>query len=301
MKKNIVTILSLVLAAVCLVSCLLVMHKSRKDLAAAAQRYEELGLTNQLLEEQIKELTAQLEAAKEPQTYQAPAQLHSWTLDAVPWDDGTGADITLIASVDSWQEGLTAQFLIQLEGQEIVNSPCLWDGDAFTVTASLDAADGYGYFLVLNRPDGTQEAYALTTPNNAVQDIPVYLASSLSAYCNLIVDQWEETAEGILLNSAYIHVQLPRISQEITGLESARLVLTHNGAEVHSTSITLQAGEMEQGYELPLADILLPLPETAMDDMLELRLEVKLSSGTELSAIGISWWRTEDGLDAVVG
>lgn len=301
MKKNIVTVLALVLAAVSLVSCFLIASKSRKDLEIANRRYEELTVANRYLEEQVAELTAQLEAARETEAPAGPARLNSWTLDVTPWADSTGADITLNASVDGWQEGVAAQLLVQLEGQEIVNAPCQWNGEIFTVSASLDAADGYGYYLALTLPDGSQEAYTLTTPNNPVQDIPVYLASSLSAYCNLIIDQWEEQEDGILVNSAYIHVQLPRLSLENTDPESARLVLTHNGTQIHSIPITLQPGEMEQGYELPLADVLLPLPEMQVDDTLELVLEVKLSSGTELSAIGISWWRTETGLDAVVG
>lgn len=301
MKKNIVTVLALILAAASLISCLLIVFKSRKDLEIANRRYEELNVTNRHLEEQVKNLTAQLEAARETEAPAAPIQLHSWTLDVAPWADSTGADISLNASVDGWQEELSAQFLVQLEGQEIVNTPCQWDGESFFVTAALDAADGYGYFLVLNLPDGTQEAYTLTTPSNPTLDIPVYLASSLSAYCNLVVSQWQETEEGILLDSAYVHVQLPRITPgDPAAVENAQLVLSHNGTDIHQVPITLQPGEMEGGYELPLSQILLPLPETATDDMLELRLEVSTTSA-ELSAIGISWWRTEAGLDAVVG
>lgn len=302
MKKNIVTILALVLAAVCLVGCFLVTFKLRKELSIAKRRYEELTIANRYLEEQVADLTARLEEAQATQSPAAPAQLHSWTLEVNPWADSTGADILLTAEVENWQEGVSAQLLVQLEGQEILSAPCSWDGASFNVTAALDAADGYGYFLVLTQPDGTSEACTLTTPNNPVQDIPVYLASSLSAYCNLIVSQWEEAEGEILLTSGYIHVQLPRISPEgIPGVESARLVLTHNGGEVHSIPLTLESGETEDSYALSLENLRLPLPETEVDDALELRLEVALSNNTELSAIGINWWRTAEGLDAVVG
>ena len=99
-----------------------------------------------------------------------------------------------------------------------------------------------------------------------------------------------------------LKVQLPRITPgDPAAVENAQLVLSHNGTDIHQIPITLQPGEMEGGYELPLSQILLPLPEVQVDDTLELQLEVTLSSGTELSAIGISWWRTEAGLDAVVG
>ena len=302
MKKNIVTILALVLAAVCLVGCFLVTFKLRKELSIAKRQYEELTIANRYLEEQVADLTARLEEAQATQSPAAPAQLHSWTLEVNPWADSTGADILLTAEVENWQEGVSAQLLVQLEGQEILSAPCSWDGTSFNVTAALDAADGYGYFLVLTQSDGTSEACTLTTPNTPVQDIPVYLASSLSAYCNLIVSQWEEAEGEILLTAGYIHVQLPRISPAgIPGVESARLVLTHNGSEVHSVPLTLESGETEDSYALSLENLRLPLPETEVDDALELRLEVALSNNTELSAIGINWWRTAEGLDAVVG
>lgn len=295
MKKNIISILALVLALVSLGMSVLGMNREETDYSGQIAALEQ---ENQQLRAQLQQLTARLD---EQEATSAAGGLASWTMDITPWEDSTGADILLTAVPESYHEALTARLVVQKEGVEILSAPCEWDGTSFTVTAPLSAADGYGYYLVMELGND-QQTYPLTNPNNPVLDIPVYLASSLTTYCNLIVDGWAETDEGITLNAAYIHVQLPRLSAEVSAtVESARLVLTHNGAEVHDIPLTLQPGETADSHELALTGITLPLPETAADDLLELQLEVKLSGGSLLTASGITWFRNGDALDAVVG
>lgn len=297
MKKSLISIMALICAIASLVMSCLAFVSARQEPVDYSSQLSQLEQKNQQLQTQIDALHALLETQPE-----SAGGLYSWKLDVTAWDDGTGADIALTAVPDMYQEELSARFVVQLEGQEIIHTPCVWNGESFTATASLSAADGYGYCLLMDLPDGTQLSYTLTTPNDPVQDIPVYLASSLSSYCNLIVDAWEETEEAIVLNTAYAQVQLPRISaQGSSEIESACLVLTHNGAQIHTVPITLLPGEALDGYELTLSNIQLPLPETAEDDLLELRLEVTLSTGQQLLASGISWFRTGEELYAVVG
>lgn len=295
MKKNIISILALVLALASLGVSVLGLNRGQTDYSAQIAALEQENLQ---LQAQIEQLTARLD---EQEATSAAGGLANWTMDITPWEDSTGADILLTAIPENYHEALTARLVVQKEGIEILSAPCTWDGTAFTVTAPLSAADGYGYYLVMEL-GGDQQSYPLTTPNNPVLDIPVYLASSLTTYCNLIVDGWEQTADGITLNAAYIQVQLPRLSaDDSASVESARLVLTHNGTEVHDIPLTLQPGETDDSCELALTGITLPLPETAADDLLDLRLEVKLSGGTLLTASGITWFRSGETLDAVVG
>lgn len=299
MKKNIISVFALVLAALSFVLSVVSFMAGRGEpaydpdqLLALAQENEELRGRIDALETRIDALTEQPDVSG----------LAGWTLDVHAWADSTGADITLTATPAALQEGMTASLLVLLEGQEILRLPCQWDNSAFTASGALTAADGYGYYCLLTSPDGIIQQIALTTPEDPVQDIPVYLASSLTAYCNLLVDTWEEQEGQLVLTAAYAQAQLPRLSAGgEAAIESAQLVLTLNGAETARTALVLEPGEAAGSFESALKDIRLPIPELAVDDCLDLHLEVTLSDGRQLTAYGASWYRTEDGLYAVVG
>lgn len=119
----------------------------------------------------------------------------------------------------------------------------------------------------------------------------------VSASCSLFVDSWEEQDETLVLTSAFIQVQLPA---DVT-IQSTQLVLTHNGAESARVDIFLDSGEEAGSYHQSLTDTWFFLPEMEDDDYLDLYLEVTLSNGEELTASGISWYRTNDSLYDLVG
>ncbi len=303
MKKQTVPtiVLSVVLCLtlVCLVAALFGLMDARQSRDGLRQQVAQLEEEKQQLNEQLAQMTAQL---AEAESSAKAGGLASWTIEITPWADNTGADIALNAVPEAWHESLAAQLMVELDGQNILTAPCQWDGSAFTVTVPVSAADGYSYQLLLTLPNGTGLPYELTSPDSPVLDIPVYLATSLTTYCNLVLEEWEETSEGILLHAAYAQVQLPRIGgMEGNGVDNARLVLTHNGTEVYTQPVTLEPAEAVDSYALAISGITLPLPETEADDLLELRLEVVLKSGTQLTASGITWFRNGDALDAVVG
>ena len=113
---------------------------------------------------------------------------------------------------------------------------------------------------------------------------------------------WLDDGSAVTLASAYVQVQLPRLSaQGALTAEKAQLVLYRNSEEVSRTDITLQPGEAAGSYELELSGQSIPLPELAEDDYLDLWLEVTLSDGRTLSTAGASWFSGPDGLFLVVG
>ena len=174
--------------------------------------------------------------------------------------------------------------------------------NGFTATASLEAADGYSYYCIFLGTDGSRRQFALSTPENPVADLPVYLESSLASYCNMMVDSWLDDGASVTLTSAYIQVQLPRLSAEgALTAEKAQLVLYCNSQEVSRTDIALQPGEAAGSYELEVTDQTVSLPELAEDDYLDLWLEITLSDGRTLSTAGASWYNGPDGLFLVVG
>ena len=256
---------------------------------------DDLYRENQELRGQIDELNARLDQML------TVVSLEDWSLEVMPWADSTGADISFSAVPTDYQPGVSATLLVQLDGREVVSVPCQWDGSTFGAAARLDAADGYSYFCLLSAPGGTQQL-PLTTPMDPVLDIPVYLASSLSAYCNLSVTDWTESPDALTLTDAYAQVQLPRISAGgDVQIETAKLVLRRNGSVIVEVPLDLMPSEVTGSYEMAISDVILPLSGMEDGDALELSLEVTLSDGRNLKAFGISWLLEDGTFSSAVG
>ena len=93
--------------------------------------------------------------------------LQSWELTAQVWSSSNGATVTLTAQPRAYEKGQGASFVVRLEGKEVENVSCSWDGKYYTASADLEAADGYEFECVLFRP----RAWASTTPS-AMLTIP---------------------------------------------------------------------------------------------------------------------------------
>lgn len=296
MKKHILSILAFICAAVSLVVSLLDSSPIPKEPIDYSVELQELADKNAELQAQIDALAVQLEGAA------MRTGLADWSLSVEPWESGEGASVTLTAAPANYQEGMSAQFSIRLDGQEVVNVPCSLEGEVFIAASDVAAADGYSYYCILLDADGSKQQFALSTPENPVEDIPVYLQTSLSAYCNMMVDSWLDTEDSITITAGYVQVQLPRLTvNNDLSIEKAQLVLEFNGEEIDRQDITLEAGEGHQCFETVLTDTTFTLPEMIDDDYLDLRLEVSLAGGDVLTSSGASWYKTPDGLFLVVG
>ena len=295
-KKNNNSLTSLI-ALVCALAGLLL---SSMNLALAPEDQShlinDLYSENRALQERVEALESQLEQLM------TAVNLQSWTLDVEPWADSTGADVTLSAVPSSYQSGIEATLLVTLGDKEVASVPCHWNGTAFTATAPLNAADGYSYYCLLHVSDNIRKL-PLVTPDSPDAGIPVYLQSSLSSYCNLVVNDWiENPGISLILTDAYAQVQLPRISAAGTvEIATAEVVLRLNGAETVRIPIILSPSEVECSFDLVISDLQLPMPELADSDSLELFLEVSLTDGRNLKAIGITWQLENGKLTSAVG
>lgn len=257
---------------------------------------DDLYQQNQQLRTELEDMTARLERLE------TVVSLQKWTLDTTAWADSTGADVTLTATPSGYQEGVTATFLVKLDGKEVSSIPCQWNGTDFTATASLDAADGYSYYCILVSPGGTRHL-SLSSPENPVPEIPVFLLSSLSSYCNLTISDWEENGGNLLvLTNACAQVQLPLVvSGGSVRIVSANLVLRLNGANSTLVPIQLNPSEVAGSFDLTITNGNIPMPALEEGDILELYLEVRLSDGRNLQAFGISWQLNDGELTSAVG
>ena len=294
MKKNVFSILMMiVLAAALLVSFTGCSNAADEESAA---RVAELEAENAALHAQIAELTAEIENMKQR------AALESWTLDATPWNDGTGATVTFTATPVNYTEGQKAALSVRMGDLEAESTNCVWNGTAFTGSVELGAADGYGYYCILTSLDGTQEEIKLNTPDSVTNETLVYLGSNLNAYANMIVEDWEATNAGLVIKSGYIQVQMPRLTATGTAsVSKASLILMLNGQESSRMDLALPAGEGDGSYELALEETTFTMPAMADDYQLDLYLEVALSTGSTIQVVGGSWYSNNGELLLVVG
>jgi len=284
MKKNVI------IAVMLLISLLLSGCGQSADVGQLEKDIE-------ALQNQVDALSARLDALEEN------SGLQDWSLSALSWGDNTGADVTLTASPLAFHEGQTAQFIVRLAGQEVASVPCDWNGSVYTGSLGLQAADGYSYYCVLTAANGSKEQIALNTPENPVNDTLVYMETSLVAYCNMIVDGWEDEGGNLNITSGYVQVQMPRIFAGETAVDfsGAELVLKLNGEALESQPLELPAGEGEGSYECVLGGISFKMPKMEDDYQLELALEVSLSDGKMLTATGGSWYYNDGEMFMVVG
>ena len=194
-KKN---SLGLTVALVCALAALALSALSLASIPEdQIHLIDDLYEKNAQLQGRVEELEGKLDQLM------TAVSLQSWTLDVAPWPDSTGADVTLSAIPSAYQSDFRAEFIVMLDGNQVVRQACQWDGGAFVATVRLDAADGYSYYCNLTTPAGSQKL-PLTGPNSDDAGAVVYLSSSLSAYCNMVVNNWtENSGESLTLTDAY--------------------------------------------------------------------------------------------------
>ena len=291
-KTKILSVLALILALLALGSGVLALATRPED---QSHLIDDLYQQNRELREQIAQLEARLDQ------FMTVTSLKDWNLEATPWADSTGADVTFAAVPTEYQPGMGATLLVMLEGRQAASVPCVWDGNVFSATVSLSAADGYSYFCLLSGPAGVQQL-SLMGPESEDAGYPVYLQSALSSYCNLLINDWnDQKGASLILTAAYAQVQLPQIQAEELTITTQELVLRLNGQIAAKVPIVLSPSEVAGSYEMVIRDLHLPMPELENDDKLELYLEVTLSDGRHLNAFGIGWYLENGKLLASVG
>lgn len=299
MNKKLISTVMLMIMILSLV--LLSAGCGAKDPAPAADdsaaRIASLEQENAALKAQLEELSAQLDRMKQK------ASLQDWSMEAKAWSDGNGATVTFTASPVTYVDGQKAALSVRMGELEAESTNCVWDGNAYTGSVELTAADGYSYFCILTSADGSQQELELNSPENITNDALVNLGSNLTAYANLVVEDWEATASSLTVKSGYVQAQMPRLTfnNMSASISAASLVLKLNSEEVSRQSITLESGEGIGSFEATLDGNTFTMPAMEEDYQLDLWLEVSLNTGNTVSISGGSWYNSDGQLQLVVG
>ena len=232
-----------------------------------------------------------------------PLELTDWTMNASTWSSPNGATIHISATPNYHADGQKADFVVRLEGDDVIMVPCQWDGSAYTASADLNATNGYCYYMILTAADGTSTEVAVNTPTHPVNEAYIDMEAALLSYCSIVVDESTCNSSTLTLTAGKVQVQVPAITNdgEAVVCQEASLVLSHNGQQLEKKALTLAEAEAANLYEADLAGITFTIPELNAEEKVELTLTVTLSNGQNLSAYGGNWVYSTEEMLPVVG
>ena len=236
---------------------------------------------------------------KTPAQTAAPAEVPARNLSltevsfsVTTWSSPNGATVNLTAVPSEYEKGDSAQFVVRLNAAEVESVPCEWKDKAYSASAELNGADGYGYYVVITGKDGSVTEIPVNTPEEPVDEKLVNLASSLQSYCSLTLNDAALEGDSLTILSGYALVQAPRITanDDNVACAQANLVLLKDGEEVASTPLTMAPGETDRSYDASITDMNFEIPGELTDGaQLVLRLDAVLTNGQTLTAQGGSW------------
>ena len=232
-----------------------------------------------------------------------PLELTSYELTATTWSSPNGATITVTAVPNAYTEGQKASFVVRLEGEEVANVPCSWDGSNYVAAADLNAENGLCYYVVLTSAEGLTTELAINTPTNPGNEDFINMKDALNSYCSVTVEESNVSDGKITFSKGYVQVQAPKITNAGDTIEptNVRLVLNLNGEDITKEELKLNETDTAGLYELDLAGVTMKVPPMEGDQALTLRLDVQLSNGHILTAPGPTWYNNDDGLLPAVG
>lgn len=233
----------------------------------------------------------------------APLALTDWFMSATTWSSPNGATVHINATPNRFLEGQSAAFVVRLEGEEVANIPCDWNGKQYTASAELNGANGYCYYITLTDSNGAATETPVNTPTALLDETLVNLADALNSYCLVSVDSSTVTSDRLILKSGHVEVQAPRLGndgQEITCVD-VLLILSLNGEKIAKKPLIMQSNSDVGYYSMELSDVEFKLPQMESDHQVSLELEVKLSNGQILTAPGGNWYNSDEGLLSAVG
>lgn len=235
-------------------------------------------------------------ADSETAAVKAELGLSDWSLDSTIWSSANGASVDLTAVPTVYEEGMTAAFVVRLEGEEVSNNPCQWNGTAFTGYADLNAADGYCYYVILTGPDGEAVTVEVNTPTTITNDALINLAASLDSFCSITVEDAPFADGKLTINQGSVTIRVPHLSTGDVTCTGAELILNLDGGALLKESLELtETDSATASYTADLAGISFDLPDLKGDHQLTLTLLAHLSDGTALSDAESTGWFFSDG------
>lgn len=269
------------IAVLALIAALAALVHTRSRLDAFTRELSSLSGANTALQQQITELTGQLEALRE--AAQGTRLLSDYQISARANPDSTGAVITFEGTPARTQPGDQLFLEVHLEGQDTASVPCQSTGTLCSASVELPAADGYRYQLRVLHPDGSTETQALADSASIdpfARDVSQGLNPTLRAAL-----QWEQKGSTLRFKGCDLELTPPGLRTQGEWAD-AELVLLKNDGIIQRVSLQKYIGYLSGSDDANrLAGTVYPeIDPVSMDsgDLLEIRLIASLQDGTEL-------------------
>lgn len=285
MKKNLIVVLSLVMALTMM-------------LTGCGKENIPVETTAATVAATITPTVAQETAAPQPLT------LTGWEMTANTWSSPNGATINVSAVPNYYEEGQQADFVVRLESDDVASVPCKWEpNNTYSASVDLNAANGYCYYVVLTAADGSSAEVAVNTPEAPGNESFINMAAALESYCSVTVEESTFADGKLALSGGKVEVKTPTITNEGETItcQEAVLVLEFNGEQVGKQALTLAEAETEGIWEATLDNVSFDLPKMESNQKVELTLNVTLTNGHVLTAFGGNWSYSDDSLLAAFG
>lgn len=231
-------------------------------------------------------------------------ELKEWSMNATAWSSPNGATVNVTAVPNGYAEGQSAQFCVRLEGEDIANVDCQWDGSVYTASADLNGADGYCYFMILTAADGTKSEVAVNTPTAVTDNSLINMATAMNAYCEASVTASKLEGGKLTVEDGSIKIQLPFLTLDTGAVtcQKAELVMGYNGADFARQEMKNPTAGDAGVCTMDISGMSFEIPSEIEDDhQLSLRLDVTLSNGHSLSAPAGTWYYMDGQLLLAVG
>lgn len=231
-------------------------------------------------------------------------EIKEWSMNATAWSSPNGATVNVTAIPNGYAEGQSAQFCVRLEGEDVANVECQWDGSVYTASADLNGNDGYCYFLILTAADGTKSEVAINTPTAPTDDSLINMATALNAYCEASVTSSKLDGSKLVVEDGSIKIQLPFLTLDTgdVSCQKTELVICYNGADFARQEVKNPTADDAGICTMDISGTSFEIPADIEDDhQLSLRLDVTLSNGHFLSAPAGTWYYLDGQLLLAVG
>lgn len=229
--------------------------------------------------------------------------LSEWDLSASTWSSPNGATIHLVAAPAGYVDGQTASLVVRLEGEDVDNVPCEWDGQHYTASVDLNGEDGYCYYVLMTGANGETAEVPVNVPSSPIDESLINLASSLESSCSLVIESSDYDGSWLSITSGTVSVQPPKLKNdgEAVTCVQALLALTLDGQNSGEVELAIPAPAADGSYTLPLTDTSFQTPAMEDDQQLSILLAVTLSNGQVLTANGGTWFYNDGSLMLGVG
>ena len=211
--------------------------------------------------------------------------LADFALDAEPFADWSGADVTFSGTPKAWKDGDAASLAIRQNGQEICRVTCDWDGGSCKARLQMVAADGYELCFLVIHADGTQEQQLLNQAE--IQN----LKTSLSLICTAQIGSVTVDHNKITVSGLHLGIKPPLYSGQTNALwrGSVEWVVVYNGETCSRKPVS--GGEEILGggsYGSNVTETF-QIPDPKNGDTAEIYVETVLENGLRANSEAAIW------------